>query len=184
MTPRSASSRGAPDTAAQRRAGRSPAHGGRRSTVAHGRSEEAGFAAGAESLIFGTLVFLLGTIVVLNAWSALDARFATAAAAREAVRAVVGAPPDADLDAAAWAAAATAFAGHGRDPGDLEVAWLGATAAPEQVRCGEVRFRVETTVPVLAVPRWGRGAAFQVSATHAELIEPYRAGVAASVCEP
>jgi hypothetical protein len=149
-----------------------------------GRRDEAGFAAGAESLVFGTLVFVLGTIMVLNAWSALDARFATSAAAREAVRAVVAAPPEADLESAAWSAAATAFAGHGRDPAELEVTWLGASATPAQVRCGEVRFRVESTVPVVAIPRWGSRLAFQVSAVHAELVEPYRAGVVGSVCEP
>jgi hypothetical protein len=184
VTPRTAPSRRPPDTAPKRRAGPAPGCGERRSSVTRRSCNQAGFVAGAESLIFGTLVFVLGTIVVMNAWSALDARFATSAAAREAVRAVVVAPPDADLSEVAWTAAAAALAGHGRDPGDLEVTWLGPTPGPEQVRCGEVRFRVETTVPVLAIPRWGSGAGFQVSAVHAELIEPYRAGVAASVCEP
>lgn len=146
--------------------------------------DERGFVAGAESLVFGTLILLLGTLVILNAWVVLDTRFAAAAAAREAVRAVVEAPPGSDLDDAAITAAATAFAGHGRDPDDLDVIWLGGADGPAQVRCGEVRFRVETDVGVVVIPRWESRPSFTVSAVHAELVEPYRAGVEASVCEP
>lgn len=127
---------------------------------------------------------MFGTILVLNAWAALDARFATAAAAREAVRAVVDAAPDADLVEVAEQAAATAFAGHGRDPGDLEVVWTGPSDAPELLRCGEVRFRVETTVWALILPRWESPPSFRVSAEHAELVESYRAGIEASACAP
>lgn len=145
---------------------------------------EAGFVAGSEALIFGVLILLSATIVILNAWAALDARFATAAAAREAVRAVVMAPSDADLLAVATDAAAEAFTGHGRDPYDLEVVWAGAGDAPARVRCGEVRFRVATSVPVLLVPRWRQPPTFEVSAVHAEVVERYRAGIAASVCAP
>jgi hypothetical protein len=147
-------------------------------------STESGFVAGGEALIFGMLIFVLGTIVVLNAWTVLDARFAASAAAREAVRAVVEAPIGADLDQAAIAAAGMAFEGHGRDPADLEVIWAGATEDPVQARCAEIRFRVETQVDVLVVPRFGTRSAFRVSAVHAELIEPYRSGLEGSVCSP
>lgn len=147
-------------------------------------SSEDGFVAGAESLIFGVVIFVLGTIVVLNAWSALDARFAAAGAAREAVRAVVDASEGADLAEVANSAAVDAFAGHGRDPAGLEVVWVGDADGPERARCGEVRFRVETTVDVVLLPRWNSPPSFQVSALHAELIESYREGIEASVCEP
>ena len=154
-----------------------------RSDAATPSPSEDGFVAGAESLVFGVLIFVLGTIMVLNAWSALDARFAAAAAAREAVRAVVDAPHDADLVQVADSAAEIAFAGHGRDPDDLEVVWVGDPAGPQRARCGEVRFRVETAVDVVLLPRWNSPPSFRVSALHAELIESYRAGIEESVCE-
>lgn len=166
--------------------------GCRRAVVGRGRSawggaqqnpSEGGFVAGAESLIFGVVIFVLGTIVVLNAWSALDARFAAAAAARDAVRAVVQAPAGSDLAAVAESAAVAAFAGHGREPAGLEVIWIGDGDGPQRARCGEVRFRVETTVDVVLLPRWSSPPSFQVSALHAELVESYRAGIDATVCE-
>jgi len=181
--PRTVTSTESTRSRARRGDARSGARWNSRWAAARPNSSEGGFVAGAESLIFGVLIFVFGTIMVLNAWSALDARFAAAAAAREAVRAVVDAPNDADLVQVANSAAATAFAGHGRDPADLEVVWVGDADGPERARCGEVRFRVETTVDVVLLPRWSSPPSFQVSALHAELIESYRAGIDATVCE-
>lgn len=147
------------------------------------RRGRAGFVAGAEALIFGLLILVLGTLVVLNAWTALDARFAVAGAARDAVRAAVMAPPDVDLDRVATDAAAAAYAAVGRDPGRLELTWLDGGQPPAQARCAEVRLQVRTQVDVIAIPRWLSRGGYAVVAEHGERIEPFRSGLEASVCD-
>jgi hypothetical protein len=141
--------------------------------VAAHRGEE-GFAAGAESLVFGVLIFVIGTLLVVNAWAVVDAKFATAAAAREAVRAAVETPPGDEPGPRAVAAAHEALAGHGIDPART-------TVTAERVglaRCQPVVYRVSTRVPVLVLPGIERRrTGFTVSARHTEVVDPYRSGL-------
>lgn len=135
---------------------------------------EAGFVAGLEALAFGVLIFVLGTLVVVNAWGVVDAKFAASAAAREAVRAAAEAS---DLDQQgplARAAAAQALDGHGVDEGaEVQPLRVGLT------RCQEVAFRVRIEVPVLILPGLTeRVAPFVVVAEHREVVDPYRSGLA------
>jgi hypothetical protein len=139
-------------------------------------AREDGFVAGAESLLFGVLVFVIGTLIVVNAWSAIDAKFATSAAAREATRAAVEAAAGADLQAVATAAAHATLQGHGRHtaPG-LRVTPVGATTL---ARCAEVGFAVQVDVPVLDLPLIDRRmATYRVRSEHRELVDPYRSGL-------
>ncbi len=143
---------------------------------------EDGFVAGAESLAFGVLIFVLGTLLIVNLWAVVDARFATSAAAREAVRAAT-ATDSADGTAAALdaarEAAATALAGHGIDPARAEVAPVGALRLE---RCAEVTMRVALSVPALVLPGIQRRlTTFEVVGEHREVIEPYRSGLAGEV---
>lgn len=156
----------------------------RRSATEPWGPSEAGLVAGAEALIFGVLIFVLGTIIVLNAWVAIDARFATSAAAREAVRAAAEAAPGVDLDSAARQAGAAAFAGHGRQPGEVTVSWDGELGGPVQARCAPVSYRASTTVEVLALPRFGGRSSYQVTSVSSELIDPFRSGLVESACVP
>ncbi len=146
-------------------------------------TDEQGLAAGAEALIFGVLVFVIGTIIILNAWSVVDAKFATSSAAREAVRAAVEAPPGADLDATAETAAAAAFEGYGRDPTKVSVLWDGTGSGAVQARCAPVQYRVTTTVGVMMVPRLSNRLTFDVSSVYSELIDPFRSGLQESACD-
>jgi hypothetical protein len=137
---------------------------------------EDGFVAGAESLLFGVLVFVIGTLIVVNAWSAIDAKFATSAAAREATRAAVEAAAGADLQAVATRAAHATLEGHGRrsSPG-LQVTPVGATAL---TRCAEVGYAVQLDVPVLNLPLVERRlGSYRVRSEHRELVDPYRSGL-------
>lgn len=147
-------------------------------------ADEQGFAAGAEALIFGVLVFVLGTIIILNAWSVIDAKFATSAAAREAVRAVAEAEVGADLQVTAEQAAAQAFRGHGREPENVTVAWDGEGPGVAQARCAEVRYRASTTIGVMAVPRFANQVSFTVASVYSEVIDPFRSGLQETVCAP
>lgn len=157
---------------------RAPTRRRRGSNCATARSgtwaSEHGFVAGAESLLFGVLIFVVGTLVVVNAWSVVDARFATSAAAREAVRVVVEAPPGVDVHAAASAAARAAFAAHGRDASRLEVV---PRTSLDQRRCAEIRYEAATSVDPVLLPGIGSGASVRVFSTHAEVVDPYRSGL-------
>lgn len=133
------------------------------------RGEE-GMVAGAEGLLFGFLVFVIGTLVVANAWAVIDAKLAVTAAAREAARAYVEAPDAAAAAIAAQQAADAALAGHGRD-GSARLT-LGGEAFG---RCARVAIAAEydvslAAIPVIAVVE----RAFTVSGRHSEVVDPYR----------
>ncbi len=136
---------------------------------------ESGFVAGADALLVGVLVFVMGTLVALNAWSVVDARFATASAAREAVRAAVETPVGQDPHERAVAAGRAAYAAHGRNPEALRVEPVGDVGL---ARCQRIRYRAVATVPTTIVPgRWPAGG-FEVTGTHSEVVDPHRSGLA------
>ena len=129
-------------------------------------------------LPFGLLTFVVGALLVANAWAVIDAKIAVSAAAREATRAFVEAPVDGDPLAAADAAARSAIEGAGRDPAVLVLTPLEATFA----RCETVRFEASYQIPAVRVP-WvrGFGSGFTATARHAEVVDPYRTGVPRTV---
>lgn len=143
------------------------------------RRDEAGQFAGIEVLPFALLVFVAGVLLVANAWAVVDAKLAVVSAAREATRAYVESPPEADPMARADAAARSAIEGAGRDPGRLELTPLEAGFA----RCAPVRFEARYSVPMLTIPFiGGYGSGFTASARHGEIVDPYRDGVPRGGC--
>jgi hypothetical protein len=131
-----------------------------------------------EVIPFGLLTFVVGVLIVANAWAVIDAKMAVSAAAREATRAFVEAPADGDPLALADAAARSAVAGAGRDPANLVLTPLDAVFA----RCETVRFEASYRIPAIQVP-WvgGFGSGFTATARHAEVVDPYRTGVPRTV---
>ncbi len=129
-------------------------------------------------LAFVLLTFVVGALLIANAWAVIDAKIAVSAAAREATRAFVEAPVDGDPLAAADAAARSAIQGAGRDPAQLVLTPLEATFA----RCETVRFEASYQIPAVHVP-WvaGLGSGFTATARHAEVVDPYRTGVPQTV---
>lgn len=127
-----------------------------------------------EVIPFGILTFVVGALLVANAWAVIDAKMAVSAAAREATRAFVEAPVDGDPLALADAAARSAIAGAGRDPAKLTLTPLEAVFE----RCETVRYEASYQVPAVRVP-WvgGFGAGFTATARHAEVVDPYRSGL-------
>ena len=134
--------------------------------------------AGMEVIPFGLLTFVVGALLVANAWAVIDAKMAVSAAAREATRAFVEAPVDGDPLALADAAARSAIAGAGRNPAKLVLTPLEA----EFARCETVRFEASYQIPAVKVP-WvgGYGSGFTATARHAEVVDPYRSGVPRTV---
>lgn len=131
--------------------------------------------AGIEAVPFGILVFVVGVLLVSNAWAVIDAKMSVAAVAREATRAYVEAPVGADPLALARAAAEEAIRGMGRDPAQLQL-------VPESAgltRCQRVTFAASYRVAAVTLP-WigGYGEGFTATARHSEIVDPYRTGVA------
>lgn len=167
--------------------------------VADLHRKQDGLAAGAEALVFGVLVFVVGSIIVLNGWAVLDAHFAVNAAAREATRTIVeaggvtrtpmvGASGSRVEAGAVHDVAAETMAGHGKDPsmlddpGDFVVTlvddpWPGDTGTPE--RCARVTVQVHYPVQGIRLPILGGWQApVRVEGLHTELIDPLRSGLA------
>lgn len=135
---------------------------------------EAGFAGGAEGLLFGLLVFVVGTLLVGNAWAVVDTKVALDAASREATRTYVEAPDAITAVAHARQAAVSTLQGYSRDPGRGSVVISGAPFG----RCVRVTITVSYRAPLVQLPLVGvRGSAETVSAQHSEVVDPYRNGL-------
>ncbi len=136
-------------------------------------TDERGQLGGLEGLAFGVLVFVMGTLIVVNAWAVIDAKLAASAAAREAARTYVESPPD-EADGAAVEAAGDALEGHGRDRDRMNLRHTSGAYG----RCRRVTFSVRYPVPLAAIPLIGRRATvFVAVARHSEIIDPYRSGL-------
>lgn len=138
---------------------------------------DAGQVGGIEAIPFGVLIFVIGTLLIANAWAVVDAKFATDAAARQAARSFVEADDPGTALADAERSAREAISAHGRDPSRAEVAAVGAF---DLSRCQRATFEVTYRVPALSLPLiggYGR-APFLVRSTHSEIVDPFRSGLA------
>jgi len=145
--------------------------------------DEAGFVGGFEALPFGFLVFVAGTLLLVNAWGVFDCHLAASAAAREAVRAFVEADgTDAAAQQAGDDAALRAIQGQGKAPDRTSISWTGAHLA----RCAPVVATVSYRVPLISVPWIGAfgGGVLTTSARHREIVDPYRRGMATDGFDP
>ena len=138
------------------------------------RGDERGQIGGVEALAFGVLVLVLGVLGMATAWAVVDAKVAATSAAREAARAYV----ESDGSATAWPDAADrgreAFAGHGRNPANLDL-----PRPPEPfARCGPVTVTASTNLNMPRLPGIREVARqVRVKASHTEVVDPYRAGI-------
>ncbi len=125
-------------------------------------------------MVFGVLILVLGALGLATAWAVVDAKFAAAAAAREAARVYV----ESDGSDVSWAAAAErgreAFAGHGRNPMTLEL----PRPADAFVRCQPITVTASADLDLLRIPGLRAVARrVRVQASHSEVVDPYRAGI-------
>jgi hypothetical protein len=139
--------------------------------------DDRGQLAGIEVLPFGVLIFVVGALLITNAWAVVDAKIATDAASREAVRAYVEAPDGATALTDARAAVTDTMAAHGRRP-ELAAITVRHDGDRPFARCVRVTVEVDYPVPALRLP-WigGFGHAFDVRAHHSERVDPYRSGL-------
>lgn len=151
--------------------------------------DDRGQAGGIEALPFGVLVFVVGTLLVANAWAVVDAKLAVDAASRQATRhfveaEVAGTGAVDDAAASAREAGLAALAAHGRRAERADVRLTGLVPAPGQAgysRCARATFTATYVVPALSLP-WigGFGNGIDVVSSHSELVDPYRHGVPGS----
>ena len=140
--------------------------------------DERAFVGGFEALPFGFLVFVAGSLLLVNAWAVFDCHLAASAAAREAVRAFVEAPgtgSSGEARAAGTDAAEDALRGHGKDVARMDLTWAGDVLE----RCRAVTATVRYRVPTIAVPWLGAfgGGVLTTEAHHSEVVDPLRSGL-------
>jgi hypothetical protein len=143
--------------------------------ASRGRGDR-GQVGGIEALPFGLLIFVLGSLLIANAWAVIDAKFATDAAARQAARTFVEGSDQAQARAAAEAAGRAVIAGHGRDPARAVIAPVGDLVL---ARCERATFEAVYEVPALSIPLIGGygTAPFRVRSSHSEVVDPFRNGI-------
>lgn len=145
------------------------------------RPDEGGFAGGLEGLVFGLLLFVVGTLLVATVWSAVDTKLAVTEAARQAARSYVEAPDAALAVMTARDAADASLRGYGRQPSRGQVELVGGRFS----RCDRVTIAVRYPAPVVVLPFVGRvGTAGWISATHSELVDPFHSGLPGSATCP
>ncbi|MGK2947096.1 MAG: hypothetical protein ACSLFP_00850 [Acidimicrobiales bacterium] len=137
---------------------------------------DAGQVGGIEALPFGLLIFVVGTLLIANGWAVVDAKFATDAAAREAVRTFVEASDVDDALVLAADAAEGVIAAHGRDPARATVGPIGPARLE---RCARITIEVTYEVPALSLPLIGGfgTAPFAVRSRRSEVVDPFRSGL-------
>jgi len=136
-------------------------------------SGDAGQVGGFEALPFGVLIFVVGVLLITNAWTVIDVKIAATAAAREGARAYVEAAGADEAEGNAIAAARSELTARGRDVARSTVQVIAGAFE----RCRLVTLEVSYDVPTLTLPfvgGWGDGA--HVRARHAEIVDPYRNG--------
>jgi hypothetical protein len=137
---------------------------------------ESGQVGGIEAVVFGMLVFLLGVLIIGNAWGVIDAKEAASDAAREAARTFATAPAanDAQADALARQAGLDTARELGWSRPDVTV----RRTAGAFVRCALVTYEVSIPVPAFRLP-WitSSVSAFRATASHTEVVDPYRSAV-------
>lgn len=139
-------------------------------------ADERGVVGGAEVLPFGFLIFVVGTLLLVNVWAVIDGKLAASAAAREAARAYVESTDPDQAAIEARDAAMAAFVGHRVNTDTAVVQAVDGTAF---VRCATATFEVTYQVPTIRLPWIGGlgGSMIEVRARHSEVVDPYRDGV-------
>lgn len=136
-------------------------------------SDDRGVVAGSDMLLFGFLVFVLTSLVIVNVWTVIDASLAVSSAAREGARTYVEADPN-----TAWAEAQArmddVMADYGRT--SRAVPPSPPTIATYE-RCAVVTITAEYDVALINLPLFGDfGSLTRIDASHSERIDAYRSG--------
>ena len=134
--------------------------------------DERGVVGGADMLVFGFLIFVVGSLLIVNAWTVVDSWLAVSAASREGARVFVEAGPD-EAVARSRTRVLEVMDDYGR--GDRASAPHPEYAAFE--RCALVTVHAQYEMAFIHLPFIGSfGALSTIDATHTERIDPFRSG--------
>ena len=140
---------------------------------------ERGAAGGAEMLPLGFLVFVVGSIMVLNAWTVVDAWMAVSTASREGARVFVESDPT-----EAWPNASARIEAVMNDYGRGDRAITPTEPAISFERCAIATVTVGYDLAFINLPFLGGfGSLDTIEAQHSERIDPYRSGEFEGTCE-
>jgi Flp pilus assembly protein TadG len=136
-------------------------------------TDDRGQVAGIEAIPFGLLLFVIGALLIANAWAVIDAKMAVTSAARQAARVYVEAADHRTGLAQAEEAARGAIAAQGGNAAKVSIS--GPTSEAAFARCNHVSFTVSYPVPALTLPFiGGLGHGIDVRSTQTEIVDPFR----------
>lgn len=124
-------------------------------------------------MLFGFLIFLLGTLLVAYGWAVVQTKSAVVDAARQAARTYVEAPDATDAYNSARGAAYASLASRGRQPARATLTITSGGFG----RCERVTITVSYPAPVVVLPLAGLLGGSTVKAEHSEIVDPYRSGL-------
>ena len=133
-----------------------------------------GFVGGVEAVILGVLTFVTGGLIILNAWTLIDAANALDGAAQAAARVYVEAAPGSDPLDQSTRAARESLQLYGIS--DSDTATVEITGSLQ--RCVAITVTVSYSVPRVSVPLINSlGGNRTLSARHTEIVDPFRSGL-------
>ncbi len=136
---------------------------------------ELGLIAGGEMAVFGILIFVMGTLLVVNLWAVIDTKLAVDAAAREAARTYAESTDAAQAPIDANSAAKQTLIGYNRN---AALANVQITTTAGFTRCSSFTIVVQYPTPIFSLPLLGQIAGTStVAGEHTEIIDPYRTGL-------
>lgn len=142
-------------------------------------NDDRGVVAGSDTLIFGVLAFVLGSLLILNVWAVIDTAFATSAASREAARIYV----ESDDAGTAWANSQQRAKEVMTDYGRNRATQVTRTSTGFE-RCAVVTITVSHDVPFVQLPIFGTfGSLTTITSSHSERIDAYRSGDFLGECD-
>ncbi len=141
-------------------------------------AQDRGAVGGLEMLPFGFLIFVLGSLIIVNAWTVIDSWMAVSTASREAARVFVESDPG-----DAWPAAAARIDEVMRDYGRHERLVPPVAPTGTYERCAAVTITVAYDVAFIQVPIFGGfGSLTRIESSHTERIDPWRSGDFEGTC--
>lgn len=133
--------------------------------------DDRGLVAGGDILLFGLVTMVLTSLVILNAWLAIDTSLAVSAAAREGARAAVEAPGGPEAVTRGQRAINDVMNDYGRPGPSLDSITFAAFE-----RCAPVSATVSYQINLIPLPIFGDFGTHTISATHSEIVDPFRSG--------
>ncbi len=134
--------------------------------------DDRGAVGGLEMLPFGFLVFVVGSLIIMNAWTVVDSWMAVSTASREGGRVFVESAPD-----EAWPAARARIEEVMTEYGRSERLVAPSAPAGAYERCASVTITVAYDMAFINMPFVGGfGSLTRIESTHTERIDPWRSG--------